>query len=411
MPITAIANGEAGSIVRPKLNQLIAYGNECLHASDFGLVASQSVDQTDELLDAWDAASTAQVPLQFGQGQYRYTGPISMDDFPNLHVRGPGGSSCTVLAAIDTAGLDFSPTAPDFVFHGSFTNMGFTQLGTAAPYVMSFGRCYSQVFDNCRIFEPDADCTDAMVVFEANNLDLFFTNLICQNPSPQQSVGMRFKNGCGTIRFIKLDMEGCGRNIRHEGGRVELYLPYMESGGVHSIEHIQNVADTTSYFKCFGGSLGSAAGAVGIGFRSNSHDVDYFGTHIFGSTSNDVFVYDAATLNRCNFNQCKLDYTKVNGTDAHKVLGLNGRRLVGSKTHDWGAITTTPETTTVTVTGARVGIHRASAFMSIDQAGLCLNSWVSSDDTVTVLAFSPGGGSINIGTGTLTAVCDIVPIR
>jgi len=59
-------------------------------------------------------------------------------------------------------------------------------------------------------------------------------------------------------------------------------------------------------------------------------------------------------------------------------------------------------TTTVTVTGARIGDAARAAF-SIDTAGLVLFARVSSDNTVTVAFFNPTGASIDIGGGIITA--------
>ncbi|GAB6387214.1 hypothetical protein STUTZSP0542_07530 [Stutzerimonas marianensis] len=59
-------------------------------------------------------------------------------------------------------------------------------------------------------------------------------------------------------------------------------------------------------------------------------------------------------------------------------------------------------TTTVTVSGARVGDAARAAF-SIDTAGVVLFARVSSDNTVTVAFFNPAGASIDIGGGIITA--------
>lgn len=59
-------------------------------------------------------------------------------------------------------------------------------------------------------------------------------------------------------------------------------------------------------------------------------------------------------------------------------------------------------TTTVTVTGAKIG-DIARAVFSIDTGGLIVFARVTADNTVTVVFFNPTGASIDIGGGVITA--------
>lgn len=82
---------------------------------------------------------------------------------------------------------------------------------------------------------------------------------------------------------------------------------------------------------------------------------------------------------------------------------LPAARLTGSKTYDppllAPAASSTP--TTVTVTGAALGMQAAGAF-SLDLQGLVLNAWISATDTVSVSLFNPTAGALDLASGTLT---------
>lgn len=408
----AISNGEAGSSVRTKLN---AHMGEYLHGSDYGLINDDVNVQTAELEAAIAAASSAQKTLILPPGSIRYAGPLAIP--PNTHIIGTGGTSfCTALKAIDTAGVHFDGD-PDEVYHSSLSDVILYQLGDAAAFVLKIENTYSSRIKNVRIFEPEAICTDALVVVENSNNDVLFDNLIFQltTGTPQQTCGVRLKNGCGTIRFIKPDIEGCENNMIWEGGQIEVYSPYMETAGVASIELNPNVADTTAYFRCFGGELNCAASAHNFKIMDNVHDVDVYGTNISGSTSEDVYLYDPGSCARINFWGVKMDYSKLKGAAGWMgSINTHGRRLLGSKTHNWGDLAPlTSETTTVTVTGAKLGYHTARANMSISTGELIMHAWVSADDTVSVTAFNPhasGGANINLASATLYAFADPAPI-
>lgn len=61
------------------------------------------------------------------------------------------------------------------------------------------------------------------------------------------------------------------------------------------------------------------------------------------------------------------------------------------------------ETTTVTVTGARLG-DLAQASFSLDVQGISVTAYVSADDTVSVRFQNETGGALNLAEGTLRAV-------
>lgn len=76
-----------------------------------------------------------------------------------------------------------------------------------------------------------------------------------------------------------------------------------------------------------------------------------------------------------------------------------------SKTHDWasiaaGAIATTTITTGVTCS---LGDYVTSVSMSIDTGGLVLSGYVSAANTITVVAWNPTAGAIDLASATLRA--------
>lgn len=386
-----------------------------LFGDDYGLVPSDVTDQTSELQAAFAAASSAQRTLIIRRGPYRFTGPIDMGDYPNLHVIGAGGTSFgTRFIAVDSAGFNFDGGAGFTVFHSSFSEVMFEREGADSSYMLRFAGAYSMRFHNCRLQKDDNVWTTAAIWFEESNNDILFENLVCQfnGTDNRQPVGILFGDNCGTIRFIKPDIEDCARNIKWNGGKVEIYAPYMETAAAYSYHLEPDPADDTAYFKVYGGECGHAAAAVGVGVFDECHDVDFFGTAIYGaSTAQDIYVEGGTNVRNVNFWGCQVDSTKIGGVAAYAhIIGLHGRRLVGSKTHDWGNIAAAGfETTTVTVTGAKLGHHTARAHMSIDTAGLILFPWVSADDTVSVTAFNPTGSGINLASATLYAMADTAP--
>ena len=80
-----------------------------------------------------------------------------------------------------------------------------------------------------------------------------------------------------------------------------------------------------------------------------------------------------------------------------------GYRFTGSKSHNFADLASgASESTTVTVTGAALG-DAAMAWLAIDNALVVLNAYVSSTNTVTVVATNRAGGNVNLADTTLYA--------
>lgn len=85
------------------------------------------------------------------------------------------------------------------------------------------------------------------------------------------------------------------------------------------------------------------------------------------------------------------------------LAGLPSGWKTGSKTYDPPSLADGAQTsTTVTVTGAVFGQVAMAAF-SLDTQGIVLSAVVSSANTVRVTLRNNTGGSIDLGSGTLTA--------
>lgn len=77
------------------------------------------------------------------------------------------------------------------------------------------------------------------------------------------------------------------------------------------------------------------------------------------------------------------------------------RALSGNKTIAFGSLPSVSNTgTTITVTGAQVGDSVILNPSSVLEAGICIDSFVSSTNTVTVTATNPTAGSITIASRT-----------
>jgi hypothetical protein len=82
---------------------------------------------------------------------------------------------------------------------------------------------------------------------------------------------------------------------------------------------------------------------------------------------------------------------------------------VGTKTYDpanMGASGGTTSTT-VTVTGAALGQPAKAGLTSITTQAIMISAHVSAANTVTVVLYNPTGSSVDIGSGTLTAMVEI----
>lgn len=94
-------------------------------------------------------------------------------------------------------------------------------------------------------------------------------------------------------------------------------------------------------------------------------------------------------------------FTRVASTT---TVTLAGGRMVGTATYDPASLATgTSATTTVTVTGAALGMLAAAIF-PVDLQGISVRAWVSAANTVSVLFMNDTGGTIDLGSATLTAI-------
>jgi hypothetical protein len=82
--------------------------------------------------------------------------------------------------------------------------------------------------------------------------------------------------------------------------------------------------------------------------------------------------------------------------------------FTGSKTYDPANMTASGGTTstTVTVTGAVLGQPAKAGLTTLTTQAIIVSAHVSAADTVTVVLFNPTGSSVDLGSGTLTAVVE-----
>ena len=76
--------------------------------------------------------------------------------------------------------------------------------------------------------------------------------------------------------------------------------------------------------------------------------------------------------------------------------------LIGSATYDPPSLSSgSGATTTVTCTGASIGMFATASF-GLDTQGVVLNAWVSAADTVSVRLQNLSGGTVDLASSTLT---------
>ena len=94
-------------------------------------------------------------------------------------------------------------------------------------------------------------------------------------------------------------------------------------------------------------------------------------------------------------------YLKTSGTGNTGWVRLDP--MMGSKTFDWPSVASGAQSsTTVTVTGARLG-HQCQAAMSVAvPAGVILGAQVTANDTVTVTLLNMSGSAVDLASGTLS---------
>lgn len=390
--------------INSNFSELYSGGSAVILGADYGLTTSASVDQTAALEAAIAASASLRRPLLLPAGPILYTGPLSIPT--NAHIYGSAGQSFgTQLIANGTSGVYFDGSGTER-FHASLNDVLLDHIGAAGVYACKIENTYSIRLRRVRFDTPAAAYTDAALAIDNTNNDILIEDPIMQFAT-EQNIGIRLGNDCGTIRLVKPDVEKCQRAIKWEGGKIEVYSPYIETASVNGIDLTPNSADTGAFFKVFGGVVGISASAVGVAIRADAHDVDFFGTKISGSTSNDIYSY-SNSINRVNFWNPVVDYAKVNGVVGYlRYVGLHGRRLFGSKTQDWASIASgAGASTTVTVSGARLGYHTARCWMDISTSNLALVPSVTADDTVTVVALNLSGGAIDLASAGLYVVCD-----
>jgi len=142
-----------------------------------------------------------------------------------------------------------------------------------------------------------------------------------------------------------------------------------------------------------------AGGAINVGQlvacnASSRAVVATGGARIIGKcigVSNDVYATAAASGNKIQ--------VLLFGDKTQQVP------MVGSKTHDFGAINAGESaTTTLTVTGAlttdRADVNPNAALATATTLGLFLQAYVSAADTVTIVCTNPTAGALNLASNT-----------
>jgi hypothetical protein len=186
--------------------------------------------------------------------------------------------------------------------------------------------------------------------------------------------------------------------------------------------------DTNKIYRCItGGTSAASGGPTGTSTSITDGTVTWkwVGNLLNpGSTSSGVDP-DRPTYRNCTFKIFSLGAIQFGGTfegitrlttagnlavesTPEYIIGRyfkNGTEwFSGSKTHDWGSIAALGvATTTVTVTGAKVGDKRTyRAHMSNGWGGLIAFAEVTANNTVTVTAFNPTGSAIDLASATLS---------
>ena len=144
-------------------------------------------------------------------------------------------------------------------------------------------------------------------------------------------------------------------------------------------------------------------GSVPVNTGTVAANADLYLTSTAGQLDDVVVVGDqvenltARAADSGGFATCQLAYPSITSDSSQSA------RFTGSKTHDWASINSGAQaTTTVTVTGAALGMY-ARASMSVDLQAMQLTAYVSAADTVTCVMKNDSGGAVDLASATLRA--------
>lgn len=365
--------------------------------ADFNAKGDGTTDDTRAIQSAIDVGSNAQRPVVLPGGVYRITQPLKCPANTMLMGSSPGlGFGCRI-EPMGCAAFVIGGKAP--AFHCSIQNIMIWPKGSAPDCIISIDNSYSVSLKNIRIHESQAHLGRAAVLLlgdaaegghgQCNNIA--WHNLIVRNDIVQSSIAVLAAKGCGSHRFFSPDWENYGVLLEWQGGQIDLITPYTERAGRYAVNCNIDKDDASAYLNTFGGTIDSANSGLACAIRSSTRNFNSFGT-VWGATADRAAHVYGVPPQAVNFHGA---LPNTGATGRARFSGVAGwRRAVKFAQPAFAALQSlqfdmTPHGRAeayVAVPGVAVGEFWARVTMYDDSRGTHLSAFVSSPDTVTIVA-------------------------
>jgi Pectate lyase superfamily protein len=387
--------------------------------TDFNAVGNGVTDDTNAFINAIAAGSANQKPIFVPPGGYIISQPLTIPSNTMIVGSNEGLGFGCVLKPVNCAAFNIG-IGSAWSFHSSIRNLMIWPQGAASSHVISINKCYSVVLGNIRIHTSDSSWipTIATILLKGDpslggtgngaSNNIIWENLIVRSDSGQPTTCILAEAGCGSHRFIHPDLENYGTLLNWQGGEIDFVLPYTERAGYRAVDTTSlSTTDTSAYFKTYGGKIVSAHSGVACALGANTRNFNSFGTEWKNPDNTKFAVYAYGIPARPQvFHGVTPDF----GATGNSRFGgvANWQRGVAFpdyllKTSDTWAVTVPSKgqaEKTVSVNGVGPGAHWARVNFSSNLNGLQLSAYVSSSDTVTVVAQNNKSSSETIN-GTL----------
>ena len=383
---------------------------------DFLAVGDGYENDTVALQNAIDAGSANQRPIFIPNGAYKITEPLLVKSNTMIAGSNEGLNFGTVIKPVSCAAFDIVGVT-DWVFHGSIRNLMIWPTGTAPSHFISVDKAYSFVLSDIRIHTAEGDQwspkTAAIVLKGAiasggtglsHSNNIVWENIVVRSDSGQPNKCILAEPGCGTHRFIALDVENYGTLFHWRGGQIDLVLPYTERAGALAVD-VDSVSED-AYLNTFGGIIACADSGWACGIRPYTRNFNSYGTQWINrsTTQNGAAYVYGLPAKPAVFHGI---IPNLSGTGSSRFRGAptnwqNGFSFPDAQLKALQPITQTsiPANSQITIAvsllGVAAGIHWARANVNTNLSRVLVSAAVSAPNVVTVVLQNLKSTSVTI---------------
>ena len=385
--------------------------------ADFAATGDGVADDSQSLQAAIDAGSSSYRPVILPPGVYRITRPLTVPSNTMLIGSSPGlGFGCRI-EPFGCAAFIVGGKMP--AFHCSIENILIWPKGNAPQFIISVDNSYSVTFRNVRIHECQDHIGRAAVLLLGEPSsgghgkcgNIIWDNLIIRNDDAQPPVAIMATKGCGSHRFFSPDLENYAVLFEWRGGQIDLITPYTERAGRYAVNCNTDVDDSEVHFNSFGGVVDCANSGLGCAIRSSTRNFNSFGTQWGPTAELACYVYSlpgspvwfhGLVPNVGNSGRAR--FSGVPGW--RRTVGFAQQALTGSKAIEVLIPPNERVEERITIAGVLAGQFWARVTINADSLGVQLSAFVSSTDTVTIVAQN-GGSAPALMKGLLFVECGV----